>query len=140
MDFHLFNDLDHSTDQNIINTSSLPLADESDLDEGDLGLGLRYDDGTPRQLSWAMRRTWLHNPSSERIVEDISRYPTVIDRIVEHKGGVVPDHKLRAGCSQRKRKLTEASRCYVMSPQVATVAADRSKQLREKAKKLCGNA
>ena len=49
------------------------MADESDLDEGDLGLGLRYDDGTPRQLSWAMRRTWLHNPSSERIVEDISR-------------------------------------------------------------------
>ena len=87
-----------------------------------------------------MRRMWLHNPSSERIVEDISRYPTVIDRIVEAKGGVVADHTLRAGCSQRKRKLTEPSRCYVMSPQVATVAKDRSKQLHERAKEMCGNA
>lgn len=134
LDFHLFEDLDFSTDQNIINTSSLPVANEAELAEGDLGLGLRYDDGTPKQLSWAMRRTWLHNPTSERIVEDVTRYPLVIDKIVEHKGGVVPDYKMQhAGCSKRKRKVTEESRLYVPSPEVATVAAERRLVLREEA-------
>ena len=85
-----------------------------------------------------MRRTWVHHPTSDRIVEDIERYSLVIDAIVAHKGGVVPDHKIRAGCSQRKRKATEPSHCYVMSPQVATVAAKRRQQLLETAKKMAG--
>ena len=97
-------------------------------------VGLRYDDGTPKQLSWAMRRTWLDNPCSERIVEDVMRYPLVIDKIVEHEGGVVPDFKMQhAGCSKRKRKVTEESRLYVPSPEVATVAAERRLVLREEA-------
>ena len=38
---------------------------------------------------------------SERIVEDISRYPLVVDKIVEHKGGVVPDFQMQhQGCSE----------------------------------------
>ena len=115
------------------------MADENDLEEGDLGLGLRYDDGTQRQLSWAMRRTWVNNPCSERIVEDISRYPLVIDKVVEHKGGVVPDFKMQhQGCSKRKRKVTEASRLYTPSPEVATIAAERRKALREEAKSMLG--
>lgn len=137
LDFHLFEDLDYATDQNIINTTSLPVADEADLEDDDLGLGLCYNDGTPRQLSWAMRRTWVHNPSSERIVEDISRYPLVIDRIIECEGGVVPDFTMQhAGCSKRKRKATDPSRIYVMSPEIATVAADRRQALRAEAQRM----
>lgn len=63
----------------------------------------------------------FNNPCSERIVEDISRYPLVIDKVVEHNGGVVPDFNMQhQGCSKRKRKATEASRLYIMSPEVAT--------------------
>ena len=70
-----------------------------------------YDDGNPQQLASAVRRTWADNPTSERIVEDMSRYPLVIDKIVEHKGGVVPDFKMQhQGCSKRKRKVTEAAK------------------------------
>lgn len=73
-------------------------------------------------------------------MEDISRYPLVIDKIIEHEGGVVPDFKMQhQGCSKRKRKVTEPSRIYVASPEVATIAADRRKELRAKAASMCGN-
>lgn len=101
----------------------------------------RYGAGTPKELASAMRRTWdLCAPTSaERIVEDISRYPLVIDKIVEHKGGVVPDFKMQhQGCSKRKRKVTEASRLYVPSPEVATIAAARHNALRKEAKSMLG--
>ena len=129
LDFHLFEDWDFATDQNIINTSSLPVHDER-----------RYGAGTQKELASAMRCTWDGgNPCSERIVEDISRYPLVIDKIVEHKGGVVPDFKMQhQGCSKRKRKVTEASRLYAPSPEVATIAAARQKALREEAKSMLG--
>ena len=72
-----------------------------------------------------------------RLVEDISRYPLVINKIVEHKGGVVPDFKMQhQGCSKRKRKDTEASRIYQPSPEIATIAAERRKVLREQAKSM----
>ena len=84
-----------------------------------------------------MRRTWRLNPSSERIVEDMSRYALVIDKIVEYKGGVVPDFAMQhAGCSKRKPKATDASRIYVPSPEVATIAADRHKELRAEAARM----
>jgi hypothetical protein len=134
LDMSLFYHWDFATDQDVIGTSSLPVANEADLEEGDLGLALRYDNGTPKQLSWAMRRSWLSNPTSEMIVEDVMRYPLVIDKVVEHKGGVVPDYNFqKQGCSKRKRKVTEPSRSYVPCKEVATVAADRCKELREKA-------
>ena len=69
-------------DQNIIKTTSLLFSDEQKLQPGEKGYGLRYDDGTQLQLSWAMRRTWAFAPTSERIVEDVMRYPLVIDKIV----------------------------------------------------------
>jgi hypothetical protein len=63
-----------------------------------------------------MRRKWATNPISERIVEDVTRYPLVIDKIVECKGGIVPDYKAQhAGCSKRKQKTTEGTRLCVHS-------------------------
>ena len=125
-DFHLFEDWDFSVDQNILNTSSLPVGDPR-----------RYDDGTQHELSRAMRRTWATNPSGERIVEDMTRYPLVIDKIVECKGGIVPDCKAQhAGCSKRKRKTTEGTRLYAVSPGTAAVAAVRREELLETAKRL----
>ena len=105
--------------QNIISTSSLPKSDPR-----------RYDDGTPKELASAMLRTWEHTPTSERIVEDVMRYPIVIQKIVEYKGGVVPDLCMQhEGCSKRKRKATEQSRMYSPPPEVSAVATARMKAL-----------
>ena len=83
---------------------------------------LRYDDRTPRQLSWAMRRTWLDHPLDERIIEDRTRYPLVIDKIVEAKGGVVSrtcasSTPVTARASARRPQGDrEHSQIYVSSP------------------------
>ena len=128
LDNHLFNDLDFSLTQNVINTSSLPPSDPR-----------RYLDGNPQQLSSALRRTWADNPTSERIVEDMTRYPVVIDKIVEHKGGVVPDFKAQHdGCSKRKRSSTEPSRLYTPSTEVKKIGSDRCLELRAEAQRIAG--
>ena len=59
-------------------------------------------------LSSAMRRTWVDHPLPWRIVEDVSRYSLVIDRIVECQGFVVADHTAQhGGCSKHKRRETK---------------------------------
>lgn len=117
----MFGDLDCAIDKNIIRTSSLPVGDSR-----------RRDDGTQKQLASAMRRSWAHTTTSERIVEDMKRYK--IEKIIELKGGVVPDFGVQhAGCSRRKRKVTAESRMYSPPPEVATIVAEQCKQLRAKA-------
>ena len=64
LDFHLFSDLETAVLRNVVGTSSLELGSEG-----------RYGMGTPIELSSAIRRTWEYCPTSERIVEDISRLP-----------------------------------------------------------------
>ena len=130
---HLFEDLDHAVLQNIIRTSSLP--------QGDRG---RYDNGTPKELASAMVRTWEHHPTSARIVEDMTRLPLVLDKIIEAKGGLVPDFEMQhGGCSKRKRSLkgadSAALRSYQPSAEVAAVAEKRRKELRQKAEEMSGN-
>ncbi len=98
LDFHLFWDLENALYENLVRTSSLPIGDAR-----------RYDDGNPTQLADAMVRTWADHLLEWRIVEDISRYPLAIDQIMEHKGGVVPDHLAQVGgCSRHVRKDTTA--------------------------------
>ena len=73
----------------------------------------------------------------QRIVEDISRYPEVIAKIIEYRGGVVPDYCIQlAGCSKRKRNAPDPSRIYTPSPEVAAVLGKRAKVLREKARSM----
>ena len=104
----------------------------------------RYDDGNPTQLASAMRRTWADHPLPSRIVEDILRYPLVIDRIVECQGGVVPDHTAQhGGCSKHKRRETKEgavleSRVYRPSAEVAAITEARCAELRGKAKAMAG--
>ena len=60
-----------------------------------------------------------------------------LQKIVEAKGGVVPDFTVQhAGCSKRKRTVTAPSGLYMPSPQVATVMSNRTKALRELAKSM----
>ena len=57
---------------------------------------------------------------------------------MEYKGGLVPDFAAQhEGCSRRKRKATDPSRMYVPTPEVATLATERRKALREEAMSMC---
>ena len=50
-------------------------------------------------------------PTPERIVEDVSRIPKTVDKIVEYGGGMVPDGVLRTG-----RREQRAKRPFVAHP------------------------
>ena len=113
---------------NIVGTSSKPKGPPED--PGKYG---RYDDGTPRELSSAMRRTWACL-DPKRIVEDILRLPETIKRIIEVKGGVLPDECLR-GCSRRKEMRPRGAN----NPEVeAAVVKQRRLELRARAKEVMG--
>ena len=90
-----------------------------------------------------MCRTWEYCPTSERIVEDITRLPLVLDKIIEHKGGLVPDFEMaHNGCSKRKRgkvcgsAVPGASRSYQPPPEVAAAMQAKSERLRAKAEDM----
>ena len=98
-----------------------------------------------------MVRTWADHPQGWRIVEDMTRLPLVLDKIIEAKGGLVPDFEIQhGGCSKRKRSLKGQGRSlkgadsaslwsYQPSAEVAAVAKRRCKELRQKASEMYGN-
>ena len=68
-----------------------------------------------------------------------------IDRIVECKGGVVPDHTVQhGGCSKHKRRERRAeagalaSRVYQPSAEIVALTSAHCAALKVKAKALCG--
>ena len=126
LDHHLFDDLEDAVTKNIILTSHLKAGPPDDPCKHG-----RFDAGTPRALAATMVATWKHHPSSERIVEDIERWPMILEQIVAHKGCVVPDLAIqRAGCSKTKRKRFQP--CAT----VDAAAATRAAALREKAESM----
>lgn len=50
---------------------------------------------TPRDLAATLWRVRTEVPEPDRIIEDVSRNPSIVDKIVEYRGGVVPDEVLR---------------------------------------------
>lgn len=85
--------------------------------------------GTPTQVWSTMTRCWTVAPSSERIIEDISKFPLVLQKIVEAKGCIVHDENLRSGkryvrvdkrgdCKRkpRRRQRKENFMCYTVHP------------------------
>ena len=93
LDFHLFEDLEYAILQYIVCTSSLPDGHPD-----------KYQGGTPLQMSKTLRAAWKCNPTSERIVEDVTRWPIVLRKIIEANGTFVPDFLMQHhGCSKRKR-------------------------------------
>jgi hypothetical protein len=65
-----------------------------------------------------MVRTWADHPQGWRIVEDMTRLPLVLDKIIEAEGGLVPDFEMQhGGCSKRKRSLKGADSAALRSYQ-----------------------
>jgi len=96
LDAHLNSDLKHEARKLVISTSG-------HLDEGD---ERRFGYGTPDALSKTLIHAWQHKVTSSRIVEDIERIPRALDAIIEAKGGLVPDCKLRSGRRKSRAKRT----------------------------------
>ena len=122
LDAHLFADLKTAVNRNVTVTAGLDVEDES-----------RFKMGTPTELSETLRRTWSVVPTSERIVEDISRIPSTVAQIVEYKGGVVPDEVVRDG-----RRKTRGKRPLVLHPDAAAAAEELMHELRSEVKRTCG--
>ena len=120
MDFHLNSDFKMANRRHVIGTSHLPI--------GDIG---RYDNGTPKELSSSLHRTWLTHPTNERIAEDVTRLEKVLKMIIKAQGGVVPDVDLRSG-----RRGARAKRPFVPNKEVGVAMVQRSKQLRATAKAM----
>ena len=53
--------------------------------------------GTPLEVESTMRRCWTVEPTSDRIVEDIQKFESVLDKIIAAQGYVVHDEFLRTG-------------------------------------------
>lgn len=52
---------------------------------------------TPAQVESTMMRCWQMEPTSACIVQDIQKFPYILDKIIEAEGCVVPDEFLRTG-------------------------------------------
>lgn len=137
LDFHLNFDVADGIDQAIIHTSSLPMGPK-----GDPCRHGRYGAGSPEHLAATLRHVWSHSPSSQRIVQDISRLSTTIEQIIAHKGCLVPDlviHASKKGCS-RTRRTGGSGAVSRLGPEVSAVAQKRVVELKAQAKSLAGGS
>jgi hypothetical protein len=57
----------------------------------------RFNLGTPEEVWSTMSRCWLMEPTSERIVQDVSKFRAVLDIIIAAQGCVVQDIFFRSG-------------------------------------------
>ena len=86
LDSNLFSDLETAITWNVAGTRSLSRGHPD-----------RFCLATPDDCWSAVERTWMHAPTSARIVEDIERVFVSIDVVVEHKGVAVDFKALRHG-------------------------------------------
>lgn len=98
-DSNLFSDFEVSMAQHVAATCELAADDPK-----------RFKVGTPEELSRTMERVWQVCPSSERIVQDIMRFPKALKRIIEAKGAKVPELDNRRG-RRKSRPVTLHSDC-----------------------------
>jgi len=98
LDSHGFADLDYAVSFCCSLASVYPRDDERRR---------RWNQGTKKQLFGVMEAVWLNvAPTSERVIEDLEYLPTVVKKIIEYDGAVVPDEVIRSG----RRALSEDDR------------------------------
>ena len=93
LDSNLFSDFEFAMKQNLAHTYWLP------HDHPDKWLA-----GTPKEVQRLMEMTWAHDGAvpSERIVEDICRFPAALDAVIAAKGAKVEHLDNRKGRRQSK--------------------------------------
>jgi len=101
LDSNLFSDLSYGCKQHRAMTWRLSNDDPR-----------KFKYGTPKEVSDTMCRTWTVCPTSERIVQDIQRFPAALDAIIAANGAYVDDSDNRKGRRARKtRKFIAHSDC-----------------------------
>ena len=98
LDSHGFADLKQSTVFHSALTSVYGIEDER-----------RFKMGTPSEVWRTLCRCWEIEPSSARIIEDISNLSGVLEKIIDAKGCVVQDIALRTG--RRYRRADNSGDC-----------------------------
>lgn len=58
---------------------------------------LRFKTGTPTEMFSTMQRCWTVEPKSDRIVEDISAFPDILEKVIASRGTVLHGCDLRHG-------------------------------------------
>mmetsp|Transcript_75509 Transcript_75509/g.125910 ORF Transcript_75509/g.125910 Transcript_75509/m.125910 type:complete len:157 (-) Transcript_75509:111-581(-) len=86
LDSNLFSDHAYGMKQHVAITCNLPHNDEN-----------KFKMGTPSEVDSTMERTWEVAPTSERIVQDIQRFPKALDAIIAAEGAKVPELDNRRG-------------------------------------------
>ena len=86
LDAHGFADLKATLKHNASLSSIYPVGDNR-----------KFNLGTPSSVMSALKRCWSIAPTSVRIAEDIKHFIPVLDKVIEHQGGVVEDEFLRRG-------------------------------------------
>ena len=86
LDSNLFSDLEKMVRWNVAATNELPRGHPD-----------KFDLTTPTSAWSAVSRTWIHAPTSDRIVEDINRVFNSIEEVIKARGGPVDFNKLRHG-------------------------------------------
>ena len=71
----------------------------------------KYLVGTPAEVQKTMLRVWKEYPTSERIVQDILRWPSNIEAIIAAKGAKVEELDNRSG-----RRRTKKARDFRPTP------------------------
>ena len=121
LDAHLFADLKTAVGRHVVITAG--------LDEDD---GTRFKIGTPGELSDTLRRVWKVEPQPYRIIEDVSRIPSTVDKIIEYRGGIVPDAVLRHG-----RRGARGKRPMLLHPIAQAAAKQLMGELDSEIKRMC---
>jgi hypothetical protein len=98
LDAHGFSDLKRSMAFHTSLSSYYPVDDPR-----------RFKMGTPSQVFHTMERCWEMEPTSERIVEDISDLPRVLNKIIESEGRVVSNECMRNGRHAREGEGSTAA-------------------------------
>ena len=114
LDAHLFADLKIAVNKHVVMTCGLRVDDP-----------LRFKMGTPQELAQTLVRSWSVSPEGWRIVQDISRIPETVNKIIEHAGCTVPDAVLRHGRREQRSKRPPAE----LHPDAVTAAAELVSEL-----------
>ncbi len=105
LDSHGFKDLDDSMRYHNILTASY--FHNEDVNVRNKGFYM----GTMPQVWSTMTRCWSVAPTSDRIIEDVSKFRVVLEKIIEAKGCIVSDENFRSG--KRYLKVNSEEECKV---------------------------
>jgi hypothetical protein len=90
LDSHGFADLKNSMNYNVALSTQYEVGDPR-----------RMLLGTPAQVWDTMVKCWFLEPTSDRIIEDIDAFPTVLEKIIANNGCAVKDEAIRSGRRSR---------------------------------------